>query len=531
MAYDYGVCEVWIVNVGDLKFNEVPLQYFMDLAYDFDKWGTNAQNTIHKYTNRWVEKTFPTLDPEVHEQIGDVLQGYIRMNAMRRPEALNASIYHSAHYLEADRMLNLTIAIEKANEEIFSNLTGNSKDAYYSMIWLPIAASINLLRMHLYSAKNGHYANQGKKVANEYAQLVTDAIAYDRQLFKEFAEFKDGKWRGMELEAHIGFTTWNDDGYRYPLRTIVEPVHHSRLVVSRKDDAKIYHKTYGTPMTIYVDDFLYAGNESVIIELANDGIGTLDYIIETLENTSVGNDSNWLEISALSGTVESQEDIVLTCDRAKLTEEIQHVRLLIKDEETVVAVEIKAKANPVGLPAATHLENNGTFVIMADCFCAKKDVELGGFVQLENYGRSGVGMKVYPTTVNFDLTDDKPELTYRFYTELASEYVVEIWTTPTNPVRNNTPIRLTVNAKGNTEQVMTTVPADFVPFHTDPQWSEGVLDNIRKTKAELTFATGVQEIVIGALEAGLILEKVLIYRKGNEPKKSYLGPRMSDVVR
>ena len=35
MAYDYGIRELWIVNVGDLKPMELPLSYFMDLAYDY----------------------------------------------------------------------------------------------------------------------------------------------------------------------------------------------------------------------------------------------------------------------------------------------------------------------------------------------------------------------------------------------------------------------------------------------------------------------------------------------------------------
>ena len=39
-AYAYGVRELWIVNVGDLKFQEYPLNYFMEMAYDFDTWGS-----------------------------------------------------------------------------------------------------------------------------------------------------------------------------------------------------------------------------------------------------------------------------------------------------------------------------------------------------------------------------------------------------------------------------------------------------------------------------------------------------------
>ena len=50
MAYDYGVRDIWIVNVGDLKPMEFPVSYFLDLAYSFETWGTNGINKIRKYT-------------------------------------------------------------------------------------------------------------------------------------------------------------------------------------------------------------------------------------------------------------------------------------------------------------------------------------------------------------------------------------------------------------------------------------------------------------------------------------------------
>lgn len=51
-AYEYGVRELWIVNVGDVKFQEFPLNYFMDLAYDFENGVLllqTAQKSIPKH--------------------------------------------------------------------------------------------------------------------------------------------------------------------------------------------------------------------------------------------------------------------------------------------------------------------------------------------------------------------------------------------------------------------------------------------------------------------------------------------------
>jgi hypothetical protein len=518
MAYDYGIKDIWIVNVGDLKFNEVPLAYFLELAYDFEKWGTNATNSIDQYTALWLEKTFPLADTSIREKIARVLHGYIRMNAMRRPEAQNAGIYHPCHYLEADRMLNLAAHIEQENEEVYSALTHNEKDAYYSMIYFPAKASVNLLRMNLYAGKNLHYAKQGKRVANTYAALVTGCIEKDRALAQEFASFKNCKWNGMELEQHIGFVKWNEDNCRYPLRIQVEPAYKPRMVVSRKDREEIFTKTYGSPMTVIIDDFLYAGNDEVLLEIANDGIGTLDYMIEPQQ------EYDWLEIISVKGTDESQEEIMVRCNRQKLTEETQTARLVITGGDTVVAVEIMAKnSNTKSLPPLTFLENNGVIVMEANQCCDKKDTATGSFTELKNYGRSGAGMKVFPTTADFTERGEKPSLTYRFFIEETGSYTAEIWLTPTNSVQNKRPLRFALMSQG-TEQIITAVPADFMAGSpSDNRWCEGVLNQIRVCKASLPLEKGVREIAIGALEAGLVLERVLIYREGKAPPASYLG--------
>jgi hypothetical protein len=513
MAYDYGVRDIWIVNVGDLKFNEVPLCYFMELAYDFEKWGTKTPlntGSIEVWSELFFKNTFPSVSSEIRAKMSAVLQGYTGINSLRRPEALNADVYHPCHYNDADTMLICANMVEENNEAVFSALSGDEKDAYYSMIYFPAKASVNLLRMHLYAGKNAHYARQGKKIANKYAELVTRCIERDRALAEEFAAFKDGKWKGMELEQHIGFTDWNEDGCKYPPRILVEPFHKPRMVVSRADREEIFRKAYGAPMEIKVHDFIYEGNYEVVLEIANDGAGSLDYTIET------SGECDWLEITSKKGTVEFQEEIILKCDRGKLTENTQTARLLVKDGETVVAVEVKAKAtNTANLPPMTFLRNNGVTVMEYYGFCEKKDGAGAGFVELDNYG-----MKVFPTTADFSETDDKPELTYRFLIEEAGDYTVEVWMVPTNPARSDSPLRFTLNGR-----VVTAVPPDFKAGSLScGEWCQGVLDNVRKTRAEFAFEAGVQTLIIGALEAGTVIERILIFKKGEPPLKSYLGP-------
>ena len=46
MAYEHGIDNIWIVNVGDLKPMEMNISYFLDMAYDYDTWGTNGKDKI-----------------------------------------------------------------------------------------------------------------------------------------------------------------------------------------------------------------------------------------------------------------------------------------------------------------------------------------------------------------------------------------------------------------------------------------------------------------------------------------------------
>ena len=536
MAYEYGIRDVWIVNVGDLKGNETALAYFMALAYDYDRWGINVKDSWERFTSLFIAQTFPEEAKELQEKMGRVLTEFVQMNSMRRPEALHPGVYHPCHYLETDRMLKWAERIENDNEDVWHSLQEKgrerARDAYYSMICYPARASINLLRMHLYSGKNSHYAAQGKTIANFYADRVSECISQDRRLGEEFAAFRDGKWKGMELEQHIGFVKWNEDNCRYPLRTLVEPAYKPRMTVSRKDSGKIAVKDYGGPMEILVDDFLYEGNEEVILEIANDGIGEINYTIETqcgagcsCEEEAAG---GWLNVSPVSGKVSMQQEVVLKCDRSRLKREEETVRLLIRDSETCVAVVVRGLSRlPEGLPAGTFLENKGVIAMEAHHFALRHDVARGGFKELKGYGRSGYGMKVFPVTQDFGPEEDAPSLTYRFYLEKGGDYNIEVWSAPVNSVQDKRPLRFAVEA-GGVRQTVEVITADFRAGDPgDPRWCQGVLDQVRVTKVKAVLPGGLQTLTLDALEAGLVAERILVFPAEKKLPQSYLGPQES----
>ena len=55
-------------------------------------------------------------------------------------------------------------------------------------------------------------------------------------------------------------------------------------------------------------------------------------------------------------------------------------------------------------------------------------------------------------------------------------------------------------------------------------WGRGVLSNIRQKDITLDLREGLNEITIGALSPGYVLEKIVLWPEGREPQYSGLGP-------
>ncbi len=566
-AYEYGIRDVWIVNVGDLKFHEVPLSYFLALAYDYEKWGGGNPDSCRQYTAQWAEAAFPEASGELRDRIGSVLTEYIRLNSLRRPEALHAGVYHPCHYEETDRMLHAAEVVEAASSRIMEELAPGERDAYYSMVHFPAMASMNLLKMHLYTGKNHHYAAQGRPVANVYRKLAKECIARDRRLSEEWAAFRDGKWSGMELAPHIGFTRWNEDDSRMPVTMEVEPVPRPRMSVSRADGEETATKCYGPPMTVRIPDFQYAGCEKAVLEIANGGTGSFSYEI-TVESVQTavedpaaegrqpaGEDPaaesrqtacalpRWLTVSPVSGTVEELQTVTLCCDRRLLPDRTQTVRLAVKGEDTKVIVEILGRAVKgfdvqeapdrleEALPEMTFAEQNGLVVIGAEHYARKKDTDKGGFRTIADYGKYGSGVRVFPVTASFRQGEDRPELTYRFLAGAAGEYEIELLTAPSNPLVYAQSVGLAVACGGHGPVRAELIPADFRSGEPgDSRWAQAALDQERRTAVTFPLEAGVCELTVGALEAGVILEQIRIRRTDVPVKASYLGPEESPMT-
>ncbi|WP_286966164.1 glycosyl hydrolase 115 family protein [Flavobacterium sp. UBA4854] len=203
LAYQYGVDKIWIVNVGDIKPMEFPIAFFLDMAWNPEKF--NAENLADYYVN-WAKENFGN---QFTEEIATILKLYTKYNARRKPELLDAKTYSVTNYNEADRVVaDYQNLVEKANF-INEKLQPEYKDAFYQLVLFPVLASSNLNEMYVATAKNQLYAAQGNAVANAYAEKVKELFEKDSELTNYYhTKLANGKWNHMMSQTHIGYDNW-----------------------------------------------------------------------------------------------------------------------------------------------------------------------------------------------------------------------------------------------------------------------------------------------------------------------------------
>ncbi|SEO98755.1 Glycosyl hydrolase family 115 [Flavobacterium sp. CF108] len=203
LAYQYGVDKIWIVNVGDIKPMEFPIEFFLDMAWNPEKF--NAGNLDQYYVN-WAKENF---GDQSTTDIAEILKLYTKYNSRRKPELLDSKTYSITNYNEADRVVaDYQRLVEKANS-INENLKPEYKDAFYQLVLFPVLASANLNELYVAAAKNQLYASQGNAIANVYAEKVKELFKKDSLLTNYYhIKLANGKWNHMMSQTHIGYDNW-----------------------------------------------------------------------------------------------------------------------------------------------------------------------------------------------------------------------------------------------------------------------------------------------------------------------------------
>ncbi|MET0499727.1 MAG: glycosyl hydrolase 115 family protein [Steroidobacteraceae bacterium] len=209
LAYARGARTVWIVNVGDIKPLEFPLSFFMDQAWNPEAMTPDA---LDRYPQEWARATF---GPSQASAIADLITRYSNYAARRKPELIDAHSFPLSENVgdkldggEFGALVAEWQELERDTSKVKATLPKDQLAAYLQLVEHPVAAMSNLYQFYYALAWNERLAAARDSRANAFADQAVERFRRDQELADNYHRANDGKWDGMMLQTHIGYTNW-----------------------------------------------------------------------------------------------------------------------------------------------------------------------------------------------------------------------------------------------------------------------------------------------------------------------------------
>ncbi|MEN9910139.1 MAG: hypothetical protein RLZZ540_3298 [Bacteroidota bacterium] len=204
LTYSYGVDKIWLLNVGDLKPNEYPMDFFLTMAWNPTSFN---ENNLQEYTRKFCEEQFGAAQAT---EAATILSTYCKFNSRVTAEMMN----HKTYNLESGEFLQVKdayLALEAKALRQFMTLPDNYKDSYKQFILHPVRAMANLYDMYYAVAMNEKLAVEKDIKVNYWADYVDACFKRDADYSYDYNHnISGGKWNHIMDQTHIGYKSWDE---------------------------------------------------------------------------------------------------------------------------------------------------------------------------------------------------------------------------------------------------------------------------------------------------------------------------------
>lgn len=521
LSYQWGVKGMWIVNVGDIKPMELPMSFFLDLAWNPD---AISASDLPTYYVDWAKQQFGA---EYAKDVAELLTLYTKYNARRTPEMLSATTYSVENYREADRIVSEYQAVLAKAEKIFKKLPSQYKDAYFQLVLYPIRASSNVNEMYVAAAKNEYYATRGAPAANYYADKVSEHFKRDAELEKEFHHIKDGKWNHMMSQTRMGYTYWN-----HPPLNRSPAV--SRVEVKQDSPELGYFIENGKPpkwgwldveadwsFSTAMPTFNPINDQNLYIEIINRGKKSLEY--------SIAGKNDWIKLSSTKGKTQYADKVYVSIDWSKAPKGKHTGKIVISGagKEYSIEVPIENKAYDV----EGFVENDGVVSINAANFHRANNLEDSSWIVIPNLGRTDSSVTPYPSNSEpRKIGFNSPSLEYTFSLLEDGELSLDTYLSPTHNFKSGDGLKFAIAIDDQNPKIVNLNENEDLPdWKYASWWTKAVGEHIKiKNTGHGVVKAGKHKLRVWMIDPGVVIQQFVINRGGL--KKSYLGPTQSTIA-
>ncbi len=187
LAYQSGIDRIWIINVGDLKPKEVPIDFIMKYAWNPEAIKPGDERA---YMEEFAASIF---GKDYAAEVADLMARYSKYNLWRKPEVQYPGLFNNEEMLRTNALWQSLVT---RCENLKEALPVKYQDAFYQLVYYPVVASAGVAQIY-------NYATLGDSLSIEALMRKDERLTdyYNNGL-------SNGKWKGMMLDNHIGYTQW-----------------------------------------------------------------------------------------------------------------------------------------------------------------------------------------------------------------------------------------------------------------------------------------------------------------------------------
>ena len=510
LAWQYEANRIWIVNVGDIKPMEFPIEFFLNMAWNPARWN---QDTLDDYTKAWSAREFG----EQHAgEVAALINGYTKLNGLRKPEMMEPTTLSLVNYREADRILGKWRDLTARAESLSARLPVQARDAFFQLVLYPVKASGVVHEIYVAAGLNKLYTVQGRVAANTQAQRVRDLFALNQELVRQYHSLGDGRWNHQMSDSKMGYTYWQSPNLEaVPAVSEVRPHAGASMAMAIEGSERSWPSYNAGRAVLPPLHSLQDGTRWV--ELFNRGLVPFDFKATA--------DHPWVKISPANGKVTDVTRLEIGVDwsAAPAGTSMATVTLEGPDGET------RSLQLPVEKPEIPQLagfvETDRHVAIEAPHF-SRALSSLGiEWKVLPKFGRTLGGVTTFPVTAPVQQPGGgSPHLEYDVHLTSTGELTVEFHCAPSLNFQSGDGLRFAVSLDDGPPEVV-----KLDTWATLRTWEQSVADGVRRVSTKLVVDKPGQHVLkFWMVTPGVVLERIIIDAGGIRP--SYLGPVESPRV-
>ncbi len=515
-AYQTNARNIWIVNVGDIKPNEIGMNFFLDMAWDPDQF---TPENLNSYYETFAKEQF---GEPYSKEIGSILQQYFQLGFSRKPEHMGwTTVYPDTKIAdpefslytngdEVQKRIDAYDEIENKVKELLKNIPENKKDAFYQLVAYKVIGASNMNKKLLYAYKSREYAKQSRQSSNLYASLsekAFDKIKKETIYYND--SLADGKWKHM-----MSYNPRELPVFDMPITGTYNAVENNFGGIMPEGYSSDFMQTLNYTLPVF-NSFT---NRKYFVDIFNSGTSSLKWEVKTLDK--------WVNVSKIAGQTNVDERVWISVDWDKVSSNdtiSSKVQFILNGQEYPVTIKaIKPEWNFSN--KNVFVEDNCIVCIEAEHYTNQKKTEHGEWNVIQSLGRESDAMGTFPVTaVPFETNDlsKSPSLSYNFYSLSKGNAYLKFYCIPNQPINDDYQLRFTVSIDESDPVIVNATLQTEMDEH-NPEWQKNVLRSVIIPEIITQISKkGEHTLEIKMIDPGVVLDKITIDFGGLSP--SYFG--------